>query len=339
MFSDIRNFTDVTECLDKNVMVFVNKIAGIVHGTTQEFSGATNKNIGDAFLSVWTFPNKITVNSRLESTCPLNELTKPIPVEISDLVGRALLCTIKIHFGIQNSKEIKKYHHHPAISRRMKGYNVRLGFGLHVGWAIEGAIGSSHKIDATYLSPHVNMSARLEAGTKIYGVPFLFSSDFVKLLSPTARKLCRQVDRIEIKGSYSEFGLYTVDIPGRACYNELSKKLKRSSVGSDDNVRQDSIQTAWTREYSSCNSIFVGDHDLKIVSEYHGILSDFHEAYNEAFNLYLSGNWKRASKFFNKALLLKENDGPCKTLLQYIEFMQLKSPENWKICGRQLDKF
>ena len=41
-----------------------------------------------------------------------------------------------------------------------------MGFGLNLGWAIEGAIGSAHKIDASYLSPNVNMSSRLEAATK-----------------------------------------------------------------------------------------------------------------------------------------------------------------------------
>ena len=32
-FCDIRNFTDATEVLQENVMVFVNEIAEIVHGT------------------------------------------------------------------------------------------------------------------------------------------------------------------------------------------------------------------------------------------------------------------------------------------------------------------
>lgn len=50
-----------------------------------------------------------------------------------------------------------------------------MGFGLHVGWAIEGAIGSFYKIDASYLSPHVNMASRLEAATKQFGVPLLIS--------------------------------------------------------------------------------------------------------------------------------------------------------------------
>ena len=35
------------------------------------------------------------------------------------------------------------------------------------GWAIEGAIGSEYKIDASYLSPHVNMASRLEVGGRL----------------------------------------------------------------------------------------------------------------------------------------------------------------------------
>lgn len=50
-----------------------------------------------------------------------------------------------------------------------------MGFGLHVGWAIEGAIGSEYKIDASYLSPNVNMASRLEAATKQFGTTILLS--------------------------------------------------------------------------------------------------------------------------------------------------------------------
>ena len=68
-----------------------------------------------------------------------------------------------------------------------------MGFGLHVGWAIEGAIGSREKIDASYLSPNVNMASRLEAATKQFGVTMLLSDDFVSLLSPPVRRRVRQV--------------------------------------------------------------------------------------------------------------------------------------------------
>merc|ERR1719253_1402981 len=46
-FCDIRNFTDATEVLQDQVMLFVNRIAGVVHQCIDDFFGAPNKNIGD----------------------------------------------------------------------------------------------------------------------------------------------------------------------------------------------------------------------------------------------------------------------------------------------------
>lgn len=54
-FCDIRNFTDATEVLQANVMVFVNEIAQICHEVVNRVGGNPNKNIGDAFLLVWKF--------------------------------------------------------------------------------------------------------------------------------------------------------------------------------------------------------------------------------------------------------------------------------------------
>ena len=76
-----------------------------------------------------------------------------------------------------------------------------MGFGLHVGWAIEGAIGSEFKIDASYLSPNVNMASRLEAATKQFGTTILLSGDFAQLLSPAVRARCRQIDCVTVKGT------------------------------------------------------------------------------------------------------------------------------------------
>ena len=50
----------------------------------------------------------------------------------------------------------------------------------------------STQIDASYLSPHVNLASRLEGATKQYGVAILFSEDFYGLLSPEIQGLCRQ---------------------------------------------------------------------------------------------------------------------------------------------------
>ena len=54
-FCNIFNFSDVTEALETEIMLFVNEIAEIVHGTVDSYSGSTNKNIGDAFLIVWRY--------------------------------------------------------------------------------------------------------------------------------------------------------------------------------------------------------------------------------------------------------------------------------------------
>ena len=64
------------------------------------------------------------------------------------------------------SEKLAKYKLNEGLNSRMPNYSVKMGFGLHVGWAIEGAIGSNFKIDASYLSPNVNMASRLEAATK-----------------------------------------------------------------------------------------------------------------------------------------------------------------------------
>ncbi len=88
----------------------------------------------------------------------------------------SLISFMKIHAKLNREPKILAYRLDKRLNRRMPNYKVKIGFGLHVGWSIEGAIGSEFKIDASYLSPNVTMSNRLEAATKAYGVPLLMSS-------------------------------------------------------------------------------------------------------------------------------------------------------------------
>jgi hypothetical protein len=91
------------------------------------------------------------------------------------------------------------------------GRCIEMGYGLHFGWAIEGAIGSALKIDASYLSPHVNTSARLEGATKQFGVPILMSGEFVAKLSHANRQLCRRLDSVFLVGKNEPVTLFTWD--------------------------------------------------------------------------------------------------------------------------------
>ncbi len=78
----------------------------------------------------------------------------------------AVISFVKIVGAIKRARNLLKYKENKGLNDRMPNYSVKMGFGLHVGWAIEGAIGSFYKIDASYLSPNVNMASRLEAATK-----------------------------------------------------------------------------------------------------------------------------------------------------------------------------
>jgi len=43
---------------------------------------------------------------------------------------------------INREPKILEYRSNPLLNERLPGYKVKLGFGLHYGWSIEGAIGS-----------------------------------------------------------------------------------------------------------------------------------------------------------------------------------------------------
>ena len=195
-FCDVRQFTDTTECLQEEVMLFVNRIAHILHSIVVQCSGSANKNIGDAFLLTWKLSEKYA------------------PEKISSIADQALLTFCKALIELARHQEFICNFSVAATARlykRFPEYNVRIGSGLHVGWAIEGAIGSNRKIDASYLSPHVNTTEFLESSTKAYGVSLLLSEPFYRLLSPAASKHCRQVDRIRRSSKEEPFGLYTYD--------------------------------------------------------------------------------------------------------------------------------
>ena len=86
---------------------------------------------------------------------------------------------------------MRKYANHTGLNTRMPNYEVKMGFGLHLGWAIEGALGSFYKIDASYLSHNVNMSAKLEEETKTYDTPLLLTGQLFKHFTDSCKQECR----------------------------------------------------------------------------------------------------------------------------------------------------
>lgn len=132
---------------------------------------------------------------------------------VAAFADNALASFIIIQAALKRSVRLARYSRREDLAERLgPDFTVQMGFGLHVGWAIEGAIGSEYKIDASYLSPNVNMASRLEAATKQFGVSILMSDSFANCLSAEVKARVRQIDCVTVKGSVQPMGLFTYDV-------------------------------------------------------------------------------------------------------------------------------
>jgi len=171
-FCDIRNFTDSTEVLEEGVMLFVNEIGDIVHTIVNSYSGAANKNVGDAFLLVWKFHKDDILHNPLTDELQIIKSNR-----VAQLADMSFVSFLLLISGIKKSRKLLKYKNHEGLNKRMPGYEVSLGLGMHLGYAIEGPIGSYYKIDPTYLSANVRMCERMECATKHFAVPIMITGD------------------------------------------------------------------------------------------------------------------------------------------------------------------
>jgi len=133
-------------------------------------------------------------------------------LRVSQLADMSVISFLLLISGLKRNRKMLKYKKHKGLNERMANYEVRLGLGMHMGYAIEGAIGSYYKIDASYLSPNVRMSERLEGLTKHYKVPILISGDLWEHLSTETQVVCRQVDYAMMTGMKDPVKLFTVDV-------------------------------------------------------------------------------------------------------------------------------
>jgi len=309
-FCDIRNFSDATEVLEDQVMVFVNRIAGVVHSCINEFFGSPNQNVGDAFLLVW-------------------RLSEHEPHKQQRLADCAAISFMKIIGLISKSHLLAEYRTHPKLIKRLPNYRVRMGFGLHTGWAIEGAIGSEFKIDASYLSPNVNMASRLQQFTKVYGNAVIISEMLLKLMTEPIADLCRLVDRVLLADSeVGAFRLYTMDLDDSA----LEVEQPPTNVSKREKLRQKydrekKKKQRWMDEFSMANFVQEDEDIRKMRKKYP---KEFFVKFNEAYHQYESGNWGaavdmlEAMRFYNMT-----EDGPSSALVKFMKSFDNEAPQDW----------
>ena len=205
-----------------------------------------------------------------------------------------------------------------------------MGFGLHLGYGIEGPVGSIFKMEASYLSPNVNIAARLETATKQFGVSILISGKLYNLFTEEIKSICRFVDRVTVKGSTEPIDLYTIDIH----YDIETQKREKIRIFKSPEEKAKFLKEkkilieSLIEEYGSISPIILDK------NSYYQLIDDkserFYNGWDNAIANYKGGKWEEAKQFFEVCLEEDSTDGPANTLYNYIKQFNFKSPKNWK---------
>eukprot|EP00590_Aulacoseira_subarctica_P009415 CAMPEP_0172422826 /NCGR_PEP_ID=MMETSP1064-20121228/8945_1 /TAXON_ID=202472 /ORGANISM="Aulacoseira subarctica , Strain CCAP 1002/5" /LENGTH=1415 /DNA_ID=CAMNT_0013163879 /DNA_START=50 /DNA_END=4294 /DNA_ORIENTATION=+ len=203
---------------------------------------------------------------------------------ISTFADRALIGFLKSYAAIHRDRKMQSWKNDFRLGAGVGAFSVDMMFGMDAGWAVEGAVGSEYKIDATYLSPHVNMASRMMSASKQYGVKLLVSQAVEELLTDTARDKLRHLDTVTVKGSSVRQRIFTYDMRHQGVDFFL---FARSDKDADLDA-ECYTQNIWTT-----------DQDLLSMRQH--VSSEFLTQFNFGRDQYIAGNWPSAIAHLEKA--------------------------------------
>ncbi len=152
LFSDIRNFTTISEKLGAHEVVrMLNEYFSRVGEPILSQGGMVNKYIGDAVMAVFGSP-----------------------VYYSDHARRALSAAIEM---ARVAREFRQWMNDNFPNRGLPEFAI--GIGLHTGRCVVGNIGSMKRTEFTAIGDTVNMASRLESMTKALGCVLVASAKTV----------------------------------------------------------------------------------------------------------------------------------------------------------------
>jgi len=364
LFCDIRQFTDTTEILNEEIFLFTNKVAVVVHSICHSLGGAANKNIGDAFLISWKRSGKGTSGA---PPCAGEWEGEDDPLKFQ--ADKALLSVIRIAIALYDEQfylESVSSSKRKALQDKLKqssGSLVRLGFGLHAGVAVQGAIGSVKKIDATYISEHVDMAETLESTTKSYDVPMLMSNAFFHLLSDDRQEECRKIDELydrqDVNAEGDTIELYTWDMDIENVWRGAGRG--RQKIGSDRKLSSTS-ERGWpvlkkTKSFGPAphldrvektqpdlmkmdelpNGVICYDPGMWVNAKMLLIRKKFDLRFflnfDDALKSYTEGDWRHAKEEFAE-LIRRYQDGPSQHFMRLMEENNFLPPRGFNGFGQ-----
>ncbi len=173
MFSDIRGFTGISEKMTpQDNFEFINAYLGEMEPVISEYHGLIDKYIGDAIMALF-------------------------PTNADDA----------LHGSIAMLRKLEK---HNEVLVTVGFEPIQIGIGLNTGPLMLGTVGGKNRMDGTVISDAVNLAARVEGLTKVYGTALLITEQtYDKLVDPEKYKI-RVIDSVRVKGKTEPVTVYEV---------------------------------------------------------------------------------------------------------------------------------
>jgi adenylate cyclase len=174
-FTDVRGFTTIAESVEPDaLMQQTSRYFSALTDVILAQGGTVDKFIGDAVMAFWNAPNRQA--DHCERAC------------------RAALQAKAANQAINRQFE----------AEGLQPFHTR--FGIHVGEAVVGNLGSSERMNYTALGNVVNLAARLEGLNKQYDTDVLISESVYMRIKHCFH--CRYVDTVVVKGMIAETRVY-----------------------------------------------------------------------------------------------------------------------------------
>jgi class 3 adenylate cyclase len=317
-FFSIMNFEKLASLLQEDLLLYVNKISKLVHCVCEKYQGAVNRNLGESFLVVWKFQTDDGV--RTGKRLSVNTYSQ----SVRQRSAFALISAVKTLCKLVRSAEMLEYQQDPRIASVLPFFTNKLTVGLHVGWGFEGPVGSGYKIDATYISPDVNIAARLETAAKQYGVNILASESLYIRLDDEIQKYMRHVDTVVLKGTENAMKIYAFDLH----FAGLGVSKHAASKATIDAKRL-KVKEAFEFNYFQVHLLFTQSQKIAQMREMYDEF--FLEFYSRAIDSYTEGRWSEAADILRTRCLRQiPMDGPSRNLLAFMEGKGYQCPEGWE---------
>ena len=169
MFSDIRDFTKLSEGIDANSLIeLLNRYLATMSKYIHIQGGIIDKYIGDAIMALY-FPNSTTKLSVVENAC------------ISALMMKQEL----IRFNRQRPEGKSK---------------ITAGIGINYGNCVSGMIGTPQKRSLSVIGDSVNIASRIEGLTKVMGATIIISEPLFSRLPKNHNFIIRPLGKFRLMG-------------------------------------------------------------------------------------------------------------------------------------------